>query len=217
MALMFDRPGDFLSTKTINPRHHYDSDVDGYTLAPKDMVAFFEYARAKKVPLNSQEKKLQESLLENGSMALENNRYVLKKPVYLGAAHKNCGRGTAEHELNHLLFDSTATYRDQIKRIYNDLKPKDRKMVITVLGNLGYDKKTLSVEENLLGEFAAFFRDPETLRISYAKELAGVSQEKLSEIAQSLKALEKDVSLFSKCPDGVRPPADQDDSTTIHN
>ncbi len=212
MALMFDRVGDFAAQKSINPRHDYDSEVEGYTLEPNDTVAFFEHARSKNIKLNSQERLLQKSLLDNGNMVLERGKFVLKKPMYLGAAHKTCGRGTAEHELNHLLFDSTPDYKNSVKKVFQALQPSERKMVRSVLNKLGYDNKTLSVEANLLGEFAAFFRDLGTLRATYAKEIAGVSPDTLTQISEALLALEKNQTLFTKCPEGVQLPTDDDET-----
>lgn len=211
---MFDRIGDFVSTKKIDPKHQYDNEVEGFAITPTDMVKFFNHAKQKNIALNVQEKKLEAALRENGSIALNNNRYTLQKPVYMGAAHKGCGNGTAEHELNHMYFDSTPKYKAAIKKLYSSLKKSERQTVTTLLTKLGYDSKTLAVEDNLLGEFSAFFRDPKTLRTSYAKEIAGIDPETLDKLSESLLALEKENSLFSKCPDGSTPSPEGDDDTS---
>lgn len=207
LTLMFDRIGDLISKKTVSAKHNYDTDVEGFALTPQDIVAFYNYTDKNKVVLNSQEEKLKNSLLENGNMSYDNGQYQLKKPVYIGAAHKNCGVGTAEHELNHLYFDSTPSYKNDVKTVYEALSQEQKKSVHKILNRLGYDDQTLSVEENLLGEFSAFFRDTRTLKASYAKEIKGVDTKFLDSLAQSLLALEKSNDLFAKCPDLPKTPS----------
>lgn len=212
LTLMFDRIGDLLSTKTVNTHHKYDTDVEGFALTPQDFVNFYNYTDKNKIPLNTQEEKLRQSLLKNGNLSLENGKYTLKKPVYIASAYKGCGVGTAEHELNHLYYDSTPSYKQDVKKLFNSLNDTERKTIRTLLNKLGYDDQNLAVEDNLLGEFSAFFRDPRALRAGYAKEIKGTDPKLLETISQSLLRLEKSNDLFTKC---ASPAAlDEDDTPT---
>lgn len=213
LSLMFDRIGDFVSTQKINPQHVYDKEVEGFALAPKDTLSFFNYARKNNTKLNSQEQKLLASLMQDGSVALEKNSYILKKPVYMAAAHKACGSGTAEHELNHMYFDSSGKYRADVKKIYARLKKAERSAIVGVLKKMGYDAQTLSVEDNLIGEFSAFFRDIKTLNASYLNEISTLDPIFLNKVSTSLLALEKENSLFAQCPDGSDPATVDEDTS----
>lgn len=200
LSLMFDRVGDFSTAKTIDPNYVRDREVEGYALAPKDMVAFFNYAHTHKSKLNAQEKKLQAALIEYGSMALENNQYVLKKPVYIAAAYKGCDQGTAEHELNHVLYDSNPTYKAAVKKFYDSLGAETQAKIKKALNKMGYDNKTLSDPDNLLGEFSAFFRDTKVLRSAYKDETAHLNKKEIDTIGTALLKLESDNNLFKTCP-----------------
>lgn len=200
MALMFDRPVQFITEKLIRRDHRYDKNVEGYALPPVDAAAFFQYAYRYNIPLNSQELRLKKVLLDNNNLLFEDNTYKIKSALYLASAQSTSGRGTVEHELNHLLFDSTPEHRVRVRQIFDQLTPEQRRAVLTILGKMGYDRKTLSVADNLYGEFAAFFRDPEHLKKAYPRETRRVSLAALKIISQPLLALEKQFPLFTRCP-----------------
>ena len=186
-----------------------DGPSDGHDYQIHDFARFFNQAEVERAPLNPVEERLLQSLLKAG-LLLRTRDEGTKKYTYISsqtAAIISVGadrlKEGVSHELNHAVYFTDSHYRTKIANLYKSgLTKSEKELVDKIMNDLSkndeYNFK--GNHQLLLTEFAAYFRDPDELRLAYLKtwDYPESAMTEIQAIAKKLKAQEVGIEFYTQ-------------------
>jgi hypothetical protein len=148
----------------------FTSTNEGHDLVIADIARFYAHMNSRGLPLNALEAHLKRALIDAGIL-IQNGKGLYEgkdSGAVIIALSQESQKGVLSHELNHGVYFTDPTYRQFVQTCWVNLSSDDKNFVRKVLANITDGK--LDVERNsslFLREFAAYFRDSETLLREY--------------------------------------------------
>jgi hypothetical protein len=201
LDLTFERLTEYIEEKNERLSNYtFKSTNEGHDFVIADIARFYTYMNSRGLPLNALEAHLKRALMD-GKILIQNSK-GLHEGEYSGAVilalSQESQRGVLSHELNHGVYFSDPTYRQFVQTCWMDLSSDDKNLVQKVLSNI--TDGNLDIERNsslFLREFAAYFRDSETLLREYLDDDEKKSNlNRLLAIESKLRNIEKHIQFY---------------------
>lgn len=172
--LTFERLTEYLEERNeqLN-NYNYKSVNEGHDFAIADIAKFFIYMKLKNFPLNAMEAHLKRALTDAKIMATNSQGSYEggDSAVAILALSQESPKGTLSHELNHGVFFTDLLYRQFIQNYWMNLDVQNKDFAQKTLSRITDGNLDLERDPSLfLREFAAYFRDSETLLREYFDE-----------------------------------------------
>ena len=172
--LTFERITEYIEEKNEQLNYYsYKSSNEGHDLAIADIAKFFNYMKLKRIPLNAVENHFKQALIDAKMLTInDQNVYGAgDSAIAILAVSEESSKGTLSHELNHGVYITDPTYRQSIQRYWMNLSSQSKNLVKKTLSRLSDGNLNIQKDPALfLREFAAYFRDSDTLLREYVDE-----------------------------------------------